>query len=158
MTDLISFNSKSRPDGWGSGEVLFILNGNNQSRSSHRLRFVGKISGRCVVHEVYLRLIHAKHCIAQYSQEKNMFVQDDLGAALYKTWSRKQRRDEISRLVEGYRNGLPIGVLCKMAETIAGNRKLARKFLHELLTPEERQTAVANEAGGMLILVKEFLS
>jgi len=87
-----------------------------------------------------------------------MFVQDDLGAALYKTWSKKQRRDEISRLIDGYRNGLSIGILCKMTETIAGNRKFARKFLNEMMTSDERQAALEKETGGMFILVKEFLS
>jgi hypothetical protein len=86
-----------------------------------------------------------------------MFKNDDLGATLYKTWSSKQRRDEIVRLVEGHRNGLPIGILCKMAETVAGSRKQGRKHLQELLTPEERQAAIENESGGMQILLKEFL-
>ena len=86
-----------------------------------------------------------------------MFKNDDLGAALYKTWSSKQRRDEIARLVEGYRSGLPIGILCKMSETIAGSRKRGRKYLQELLTPDERKAAMEKETGGMLMMVKEFL-
>ena len=86
-----------------------------------------------------------------------MFKNDDLGAALYKTWSSKQRRDEIARLVEGYRNGLPIGILCKMTETIAGSRKRGRKFLLELLTPDERKAAIEKEVSGMLVIVKELL-
>ncbi len=86
-----------------------------------------------------------------------MFENDDLGASLYKTWSTKQRRDEIARLVEGYRKGLPIGIVCKMAETVAGSRKRGRKFLQELLTSQERQAAIERESGGMLLLVKDFL-
>lgn len=86
-----------------------------------------------------------------------MFGENDLGASLYKTWSNSQRREEIARLVEGYRQGLPIGILCKMAETVAGSRKRGRKFLQELLTAEERQAAIAKETGGMLILAKDFL-
>jgi hypothetical protein len=82
---------------------------------------------------------------------------NDLGASLFKTWSNTQRRDEIVKLVEAYRSGLPVGILCKMTETIAGSRKRARKHLLELLTPEERQAAVAKESGGMLVLVKELL-
>ena len=73
-----------------------------------------------------------------------MFINDDLGASLYKTWNIEQRRDEIARLVEGYRNGLPVGILCKMAETIAGSRKECRKILHELMPLEERSLAVQN--------------
>jgi hypothetical protein len=86
-----------------------------------------------------------------------MFANDDLGASVYKSWSNTQRRDEIARLVEGYRNGLPVGILCKMAEAIAGSRKRARKQLHEMLTVEEREAAITRESGGMLTLVKDFL-
>ncbi len=86
-----------------------------------------------------------------------MFPNHDLGAAVYKTWSNTQRRDEIGRLVEAYRNGLPLGILCQMSEVIAGSRKRARKHLHEMLTPEERQAAVTRETGGMLVVAKEFL-
>ncbi len=86
-----------------------------------------------------------------------MFANDDLGASVYKSWSNTQRRDEIAKLVEGYRNGLPVGILCKMSEAIAGSRKRARKHLHEMLTVEEREAAMARETGGMLIMVKDFL-
>ena len=84
-------------------------------------------------------------------------MSQDLGASLYKTWSNTQRRDEIMKLVAGYRAGLPVGILCKLAETIAGSRKRARKYLHEMLTAEERQVAVAKESGGMQLLIKEIL-
>jgi hypothetical protein len=90
-------------------------------------------------------------------QETTMFPQNDLGAALFKTWNEEQRREEIGKLVEGYRNGVPLGILCKMAETIAGSQSAARGHLVEFLTLEERQTAVANASGGMKILVQEFL-
>jgi hypothetical protein len=86
-----------------------------------------------------------------------MFANDDLGASVYKSWSNSQRRDEIAKLVEGYRKGLPVGILCKMAEAIAGSRKRARKQLHEMLTVEEREAAITRESGGMLVLVKDFL-
>ena len=69
-----------------------------------------------------------------------MLPQNDLGASLYKTWSDKEKRDEIARLVEGYRKGLPVGILCKMAETIAGSRKRARKHLQALLDEQARTT------------------
>ena len=86
-----------------------------------------------------------------------MFSNNDLGASLYKTWKPEQRREEIARLVEGYRAGLPVGVLCKMVETIAGSRNGARKHLHALLTLQERQIAVEKESGGMQIFAKQFL-
>ena len=57
---------------------------------------------------------------------------NDLGAALFKTWTEQQRRDEIEKLVEGFRNGVPIGILCKMAETIAGIRRRRRSTLNSL--------------------------
>jgi hypothetical protein len=81
----------------------------------------------------------------------------DLGAALFKTWSDKQRLEEIGRLVEGYRNGLPVGILCKMTETIAGDQRKAKKILKQLLSQEEREQAVSAATGGMVPLLKSFL-
>ncbi len=86
-----------------------------------------------------------------------MIGNDDLGAAFFKTLSASDQRAEIARLVEGYRNGLPIGIVCKMTETIAGSRKKGRKYLLEMLTAEERRAALEKETGGMLVLVREFL-
>jgi hypothetical protein len=82
---------------------------------------------------------------------------NDLGAALFKTWTEQQRCDEIGKLVAGYRNGIPVGILCKMSETIAGNKKKAKKILKQLLTPEERKHAVSSADGGMQSLVKSFM-
>lgn len=81
----------------------------------------------------------------------------DLGASLFKTWDETQKRDEIAKLVEGYRAGVPVGILCKMTETIAGNRKKARKHLRALMTTAEREAAVAGASGGLQTLVKEYL-
>jgi hypothetical protein len=86
-----------------------------------------------------------------------MFPQNDLGASLYKTWNDTQRREEIARLVEGYRNGLPVGILCKMVETVAGSRTRARKHLHALMTSAERQSAIEKESGGVQIAIRELL-
>ena len=83
---------------------------------------------------------------------------NDLGASLYKTWSEKQRCDEIEKLVEGFRQGVPVGILCKMAETIAGNKKKAKKYLHQFMSSAERQQAVNSAAGGLLPVVKSFLA
>jgi hypothetical protein len=82
---------------------------------------------------------------------------DDLGAALYATWTAEQRQDEINKLVQGFRAGLPVGVLCKMVEAIAGSQEAARTQLTGLLTLEERQTAVAGESGGMKLLMEQYL-
>jgi hypothetical protein len=83
---------------------------------------------------------------------------NDLGAALYKTWTEKQRCDEIEKLVTGFRNGVPIGVLCAMSEAIAGDKKKAKKYLKQFLTATERKTALAAATGGMVPLLKSFLS
>lgn len=66
----------------------------------------------------------------------------DLGAALFKTWTENQRCSEIEKLVQGYRNGVPVGILCKMSETIAGSRKKARKYLKQYMTAAERKAAI----------------
>lgn len=81
----------------------------------------------------------------------------DLGAAMFKEWSEEQQREEIGKLVAGYRNGVPVGILCKMAETIAGSQEKAREHLAHFLTADERRSAVENESGGMRILVEAFL-
>lgn len=67
---------------------------------------------------------------------------NDLGASVFKTWSEDQRKSEIEKLVTGYRNGVPIGILCKMSETIAGNKKNAKKYLKQFMTPDERKLAI----------------
>jgi len=87
-----------------------------------------------------------------------MLNNNDLGAALFKTWTEKQRGDEIEKLVQGFRNGLPVGVLCKMTETIAGDRKKAKKYLKQFMTAAERKAALTSAEGGMLPLAKSFLS
>lgn len=83
---------------------------------------------------------------------------NDLGASLYKTWTEQQRCDEIEKLVTGYRNGVPIGILCKMSETIAGNRKKARKYLQQFMSAAERKTAVETATGAMGPIAKAFLA
>jgi hypothetical protein len=81
----------------------------------------------------------------------------DLGASLYKTWNEKQRFDEIEKLVQGYRAGVPIGILCKLSETIAGDKKRAKKILKQLLSVEECNAAIKSAQGGMLPVVKSLL-
>ena len=83
---------------------------------------------------------------------------NDLGAALFKTWTEKERSNEIEKLVQGFRNGVPIGILCKMAETIAGNKKSAKKYLKQFMTADERKAVVESESGAMSLVVKSFLS
>ena len=83
-------------------------------------------------------------------------VQGDLGEAVFKEWTDEQRRDEIGRLVTGFRAGLPIGIVCNMAEKIAGGAE-ARRFLLSFMTLEERQGAAATVSGGVKELVSRFL-
>ncbi len=83
---------------------------------------------------------------------------NDLGASLFKTWTEKQRADEIEKLVQGYRNGVPIGILCKMAETVAGNKKKARKYLWKFMGPVERTAAVDSATGALNPIVKSLLA
>lgn len=83
---------------------------------------------------------------------------NDLGASLFKTWTDKQRSDEIEKLVQGFRNGVPIGILCKMSETVAGNTKKARKYLHQFMTAAERKAAIESADGAMEPMVKLFLA
>ena len=82
---------------------------------------------------------------------------NDLGASLFKTWTEKQRSDEIEKLVQGYRNGVPVGILCKMAETVAGDKKKAKKYLKVFMTEAERKAAVAAATDALLPVVKSFL-
>lgn len=84
-------------------------------------------------------------------------AQNDLGAALFKTWTEKQRCDEIQKLVTGYRNGVPIGILCKMSETIAGDRKKAKKYLKLFMTDAERKSAIENAAASLLPIVTALM-
>lgn len=81
----------------------------------------------------------------------------DLGASMFKEWSEEQQREEIGKLVSGYRNGVPVGILCRMAETIAGSQEKAKEHLAHFLSPEERQEAVEKESGGLKVLVAEYL-
>jgi len=83
---------------------------------------------------------------------------NDLGAALFKTWTEKQRSDEIEKLVQGFRSGVPVGILCKMTETIAGDKKKAKKYLKQFLSEAERKSAIESTTDSMLPIVKSLLS
>lgn len=84
-------------------------------------------------------------------------VQGDLGEALFREWTEEQQRDEIGRLVAGFRAGLPIGIVCNMAGKIAGSEEQARRYLLSFMTLEERLGAVAAVDGGVKDLVRRFL-
>lgn len=82
---------------------------------------------------------------------------NDLGASIYATWTDEQRREEIGRLVEGYRCGVPVGIMCKMAETIAGSSEKAKEILVSLMPLTERQAAVDRESGAIRDITRSFL-
>jgi hypothetical protein len=82
---------------------------------------------------------------------------NDLGASLFKTWTDKQRNDEIEKLVQGFRNGIPLGILCKMSETIAGSRKKARKQLKQIMSEAERTAAIESASDAMRSIATALL-
>jgi hypothetical protein len=71
----------------------------------------------------------------------------NIGEEVYKTWSDEQRRMEIGHLVQGYRNGLPVQILCQLATSIAGSSQLACGHLSAFLPLEERKAMVDKESG-----------
>ena len=82
---------------------------------------------------------------------------NDLGAALFKTWTEKQRCDEIQKLVTGYRSGVPVGIRCKMSETIAGDKKKAKKYLKLFMTDAERKAAIESAGEALLPIVSAVM-
>ena len=67
----------------------------------------------------------------------------NIGADLYQSWSEEQRRLEIEKLLQGYKSGVPIAIVCMTAEAIAGSRSAAKKHLGSLMNRAERQEAIA---------------
>lgn len=80
-----------------------------------------------------------------------------IGADIYKSWSDDQRKDEIAKLVAGYRSGLPLTILLQMASAIAGSPEDAREFLAAVIPAEERHRMVAKEKGEAQSLAASFL-
>lgn len=82
---------------------------------------------------------------------------DTLGADIYKTWNDEQRRDEIAKLVAGYRSGLPLTIIFQMASAIAGSPDSAREHLAAIIPAEERHRMVGKEKGEAKTLAASFL-
>ena len=72
---------------------------------------------------------------------------NSIGDELYQTWSYEQRRDEIGNLVQGFKNGLPVQILCQLSTSIAGSSELACEHLSSFLTLKERKAMVKSESG-----------
>jgi len=73
---------------------------------------------------------------------------NNIGDEVYQTWSDEQRRDEIGKLVQGFRNGLPVQILCQLSTSIAGSSALASEHIAAFLTLKERKAIVKKESGG----------
>lgn len=72
---------------------------------------------------------------------------NNIGDDLYRTWSQEQCRDEIGKLVQGYRNGLPVQILCQLSTSIAGSSTLACEHISAFLSVKERKAIIKKEAG-----------
>ena len=72
---------------------------------------------------------------------------NNIGDEVYQAWSHEQRRQEIGNLVKGFKNGLPVQILCQLATSIAGSSELAGEHLSCFLTLKERKAIVKNESG-----------
>jgi len=82
---------------------------------------------------------------------------DTLGADIYKSWNDEQRKDEIAKLVAGYRSGLPLSIIFQMASAIAGSPDSAREHLAAIIPAEERHRMVGKEKGEAQALAASFL-
>jgi hypothetical protein len=72
---------------------------------------------------------------------------NNIGADIYKTWSDEQKKLEIERLVQAYRSGLPISIVCMMAEAVSGSRGDAKRHLTSLMSLADRLEAISSAAG-----------
>lgn len=72
---------------------------------------------------------------------------NNIGAEVYRSWSEEQKRVEIERLVQGYRGGLPISIVCMTAEAIAGSKADAKRHLFAIMGLVERLEAVSSADG-----------
>lgn len=77
---------------------------------------------------------------------------NNIGDDVYRTWSYEKRREEIGKLVQGYRNGLPVQILCQLSASIAGSTADAAHHLAALIPRRERKAIVNREAGDNKIL------
>jgi hypothetical protein len=71
---------------------------------------------------------------------------DNIGDEVYRSWTDEQRREEIGKLVQGFKNGLPIQILCQLATSIAGSSALASGHISAFLTLPERKAIIKKES------------
>lgn len=72
---------------------------------------------------------------------------DSIGDDVYRTWSPEQCREEIGKLVQGFKNGLPVQILCQLSTSIAGSPELACAHISAFLSLKERKAIVKKESG-----------
>jgi len=72
---------------------------------------------------------------------------NNIGDDVYQTWSDEQRREEIGKLVEGFKNGLPVQILCQLSTSIAGSSALAAGHISAFLPLKQRKAIVKKESG-----------
>ena len=72
---------------------------------------------------------------------------NSIGDDIYLSWSSEKRREEIGNLVKGFRNGLPVQILCQLAAQIAGSPSLAGQHIAAFLPLKERKAIVKKESG-----------
>lgn len=76
----------------------------------------------------------------------------NMGDDVYRTWSDEKRREEIGKLVQGFKNGLPVQILCQLSISIAGSSADAAGHLASFLSRRERKAIVNREAGSNKLL------
>jgi hypothetical protein len=78
---------------------------------------------------------------------------NNIGDETYQSWSDEQCHQEIGNLVQGFKNGLPVQILCQLATSIAGSSALASQHIAAFLTLEERKAIIKQESGTNVALV-----
>lgn len=77
---------------------------------------------------------------------------NNIGDEVYQSWSYEQKHEEIGKLVQGFRNGLPVQILCHLSASIAGSNALAAEHLSAFLSKRERKAIVNRESGSNPLL------
>ena len=70
----------------------------------------------------------------------------NIGDETYQSWDDEQLRKEIGNLVDGFKNGLPVQILCQLATSIAGSSELAKEHIATFLTLQERKAIIKKES------------
>lgn len=77
---------------------------------------------------------------------------NNIGDEVYQSWSYEQRHEEIGKLVQGFKNGLPVQILCQLSTSIAGSSAEAAEHISAFLSRRERKAIVNRESGSNKVL------